>query len=70
MILLLFGSIAIPEIPITESSSPNGAQVLPASVDFQTPPAGAPTNKVLGSLGSSTMQFTLPDPALQESVLT
>lgn len=37
------GSIAIPETPICVRLSEMGIQLAPSSIDFQMPPAGAPT---------------------------
>ena len=39
-------------------------------VDFQIPPAGAPTYIVFGSLGSNAMALTLPWPAVLVEVLS
>ena len=58
----LFGSIAIPETPICGKSSNKFTHEDPEFVDFQIPPAGAPTYHMLELLGSTAMAFTLPCP--------
>ncbi len=66
----LLGSIAIPETPIWGKLSANGVQSIPLFVDFQIPPAGAPTYMMFGLLGSKAIAFTLPCPAVFVEVLS
>ena len=65
----MLGSTAIPETPICGKLSDKGVQVVPAFVDFQIPPAGAPMYIVFGLDGSTYTIFTLPCPEDQEPVL-
>src|SRR5580693_5366498 len=65
----LLGASAIAPLAMDAWPSVRGIQVLPPSVDFQTPPSAAPMYRMLLLLGSIAMEFTLPavtygDPAL------
>ena len=56
------GSIAMCETPITGRLSVFVLQLFPPSTDFQSPPAGDPTQMMFPSFGSKAIQFTRPFP--------
>ena len=61
MILVLVGSIARSEQPITDKLSVLVVHEFPPLVDFHKPPAGAPTHKLFEFVGSMVIKFILPD---------